>query len=214
MTKKSSLAAGILAGGRATRLDGVNKGTLVVGSAPIVDRQLAALGDVTDTIFVVGRDDPAWTSRGLRVIPDEMPGTGPLGGIYTALVHSPADRTLVIACDMPFVPVSLLRRLAAVDDADVVIPRHARGYEPLCAIYSRACAEDIRERLVRGIYEASRLPAGVRVAELDMDEDLMFVNVNTPHDYERARELSDRMPQTPQDRITTGQTRRRTDADS
>jgi molybdenum cofactor guanylyltransferase len=204
MTEKSELTAGILAGGRATRFDGVNKGTLVVGSAAIVDRQLDALREVSREIFVVGRDDPAWTSRGLRVVPDEMPGAGPLGGIYTAIMHSPSDRTLVIACDMPFVSESFLRRLAAVDDADVVIPRHARGYEPLCAIYSRACAEDIRARLARGINEASRLPAGVRVTEVDVDNDVMFVNVNTPHDYARARELSDRMPQPPQDRITTG----------
>jgi molybdenum cofactor guanylyltransferase len=214
MTKKSELAAGILAGGRATRFDGVNKGTLVVGSAAIVDRQLDVLRQVSHDVFVIGRDDPAWTSRGLRVFADEMPGAGPLGGIYTAILHSPSNRTLIVACDMPFVSASLLRRLAAVDDADVVIPRHARGYEPLCAIYSRACAEDIRDRLVRGINEASRLPTGVRVAELDVDDDLMFVNVNTPHDYARARELSDWVPQPPQDRITTGRTRLRTDADS
>ena len=214
MTKKRALSAAILAGGRATRFGGVNKGTLVVGSTAIVDRLLEALHDVAHDIFVVGRDDPAWTSRGLRVIADEKPGSGPLGGIYTALAHSPSDRTLVVACDMPFVSAPLLRRLAAVDEADVVIPRHARGYEPLCAIYSRACADDIRERLTRGINEASRLPAGVRVTELDVDDDVMFVNVNTPHDYERARELSDRMPQPRQNRITTGRTRRRTDADS
>ena len=214
MGEKSVLAAGILAGGRATRFDGVNKGTLVVGHAAIVDRQLEALREVAREIFVVGRDDPAWTTRGLRVFADEMPGTGPLGGVYTAIVRSPADRTLVIACDMPFVSASFLRRLADVEGADLVIPRHARGYEPLCAIYARVCAEDMRARLARGIYEASKLPAGVRVAELDVDDDVMFVNVNTPHDYARARELGVRMPQPPQNRITTGPTGRRTDADS
>jgi molybdopterin-guanine dinucleotide biosynthesis protein A len=214
MGEKSVLAAGILAGGRATRFDGVNKGTLVVGHAAIVDRQLEVLREVARDIFVVGRDDPAWTTRGLQVFADEMPGTGPLGGVYTAIVRSPSDRTLVVACDMPFVSASFLRRLADVEDADVVIPRHARGYEPLCAIYSRVCAEDMRARLARGIYEASKLPAGVRVTELDVDDDVMFVNVNTPHDYARARELSVRMPQPPQNRITTGRTRRRTDADS
>ncbi len=214
MTKKSGLAAGIVAGGRATRFDGVNKGTLTIGSTAIVDRLLDSLRDVAQDVFVVGRDDPAWRSRGLRVIADEMPGSGPLGGIYTALLHSPSDRTLIVACDMPFVPAALLKRLADVDDADVVIPRHARGYEPLCAIYSRACTDDIRGRLARGMNEASRLPAGVRVAELDVDDDLMFVNVNTPHDYERARELNDRMPQPRPNPITTGRPCRRTDADS
>ena len=191
MTKDGELAAAILAGGRARRMDGVNKGTLVIGRTAIIDRQLKTLADIARDIFVVGRSDLAWTSRGLRVIPDEIPDAGPLGGIYTAIVRSPCERTLVVACDMPFLSSAFLRELAAVRDADLVIPRHARGYEPLCAIYSRACADDIRERLARGMNEASRLPAAMRVAEVDVDNEAFFVNVNTPHDYERARELSE-----------------------
>jgi molybdopterin-guanine dinucleotide biosynthesis protein A len=189
MQEKSRLAAAILAGGQARRLDGVNKGTLVVGRDAIIDRQLEALREISRDIFVVGRHDQAWTSRGLRVVCDEIPDAGPLGGIYTAIMHSPADRTLIVACDMPFLSSAVLQRMEAVEDADLVIPRHARGYEPLCAIYSRACAEDIRRRIDRGSYEASKLPAGVRVTEFDVDNEVMFVNVNTPHDYERAREL-------------------------
>jgi molybdopterin-guanine dinucleotide biosynthesis protein A len=187
MSTDGDLAAAILAGGRARRFDGVNKGTLVIGRTAIIDRQLETLRQVAREIFVVGREDPEWTSRGLPVVPDEIPGAGPLGGIYTAIIRSPRERTLVVACDMPFLSGALLHRLAAVNDADVVIPRHSRGYEPLCAIYSRACAGDIRDRLGRGINEASRLPAGVRVTEFDMDDETIFVNVNTPHDYERAK---------------------------
>lgn len=137
---------------------------------------------------MVGGDDPAWPAHGLRVVADELPDAGPLGGIYTAIKRSPCDRTLVVACDMPFLSAALLRRLAEVD-ADLVIPRTGRGLEPLCAVYSRACAGDIHERLMRGECEASNLPAGVRVAEIDVDNDLAFVNVNTPHDYARAKDL-------------------------
>jgi molybdopterin-guanine dinucleotide biosynthesis protein A len=189
MEKKRRLAAAILAGGHARRLDGINKGTLIVGRAAIIDRQLETLREISREIFVVGRNDDAWASRGLPVVPDEIPDAGPLGGIYTAIVRSPAERTLIVACDLPFLSSAVLHRMEAVEDADLVIPRHARGYEPLCAIYSRACAEDIRSRIDRGSYEASRLPAGVRVTEFDAGNDAMFVNVNTPHDYERAKEL-------------------------
>jgi molybdopterin-guanine dinucleotide biosynthesis protein A len=191
MNTDGELAAAILAGGRARRMDGANKGTLLIGRTAIIDRQLDTLREITREIFVVGRDDAAWTSRGLRVIPDEIPDAGALGGIYTAIVRSPRERTLVVACDMPFLSGALLRDLAAVTGADLVIPRHAGRYEPLCAIYSRACAGDIRNRLARGMNEASRLPAGVRVTEFDVDDDTFFVNVNTPHDYERAKELND-----------------------
>lgn len=189
MTKRSALAAAILAGGHARRLGGVNKGTLTVGADAIIDRQLEVLRALVTDVFVVGREDPAWTARGLRVVPDEMPDAGPLGGIYTAIRQSPCERTLVVACDMPFLSSAFLRRLAAVEGADLVIPRSERGYEPLCAIYSRTCEGDIHSRLARGAYEASTLPAGIRVAEVGVGNDLTFVNVNTPHDYERAKGL-------------------------
>jgi molybdopterin-guanine dinucleotide biosynthesis protein A len=213
-THTRALAAAILAGGRATRLGGVNKGALEIGGAAIVDRELAAIGAVASDIFVVGQPDPFWTARGLRVIGDDVPGAGPLGGIYTALVHSPAERTLVVGCDMPFLAADVLERLAAVEDADVVVARSARGLEPLCAIYARACAAEIRERLDRRAYEASALPAGFRITEVGVERALVFVNVNTPHDYERAKGLVERQFEPKEDRITTGRDRPMTDTAS
>jgi molybdopterin-guanine dinucleotide biosynthesis protein A len=200
MANSRTLAAAILAGGQATRLGGVNKGTLPLGDLPIVDRQLEALRAVASIVFVVGPDSPAWSARGLTVVPDEQPGMGPLGGICTAIVRSPCERTLVVACDMPFLS-------ADVQDADLVIPRSARGHEPLCAIYTRACLPDIRARMARGALQAGQLPQGVRIAELGpemlgMDE-RVFVNVNTPHDYERAKGLIALKPEPTEDRITT-----------
>ncbi len=108
MTNDRNMAAAILAGGQARRLGGVNKGTLPIGNAEIVDRQLEALRAVASPVFVVGPDSPAWSARGLTIVPDDMPGLGALGGIYTAIVHSPCDRTLVVACDMPFLSADFL----------------------------------------------------------------------------------------------------------
>jgi hypothetical protein len=54
----------------------------------------------------------------------------------------------------------------------------------------------------------------MRVAEIGVGNDLTFVNVNTPHDYERAKGLIEWKPESTQDRITTGRTRPMTDADS
>jgi molybdopterin-guanine dinucleotide biosynthesis protein A len=214
MTKDGGLAGAILAGGEARRLGGINKGTLAVGDTPIVDRQLDALREVVSTVFVVGRESPAWSARGLPVVPDDRPGAGALGGIYTAIVRSPCARTLVVACDMPFLSAALIRRLAAEEDADLVIPRSARGLEPLCAIYGRACAAGIDARISRGELQASRLPEGLRVVEIGpeilaaFDQDgLLFVNVNTPHDYERAKGSIELKPEQTQDRITTDRRR-------
>jgi molybdopterin-guanine dinucleotide biosynthesis protein A len=218
MKQRTTLAAAILAGGRARRLGYVNKGTLALGRTEIVDRQLFALRDVVSRVFVVGPESEAWTARGLEVVPDEIPGAGALGGIYTAIVRSPCDRTIVLACDMPFVSAAFLARMAADADADAVLPRGPRGYEPLCAIYSRTCAPEIRARIARGALQASVPPSGVRVTEIGPEiistydpNGLIFMNVNTPHDYQRASELLDLSfdsnPESTEDRITTERSR-------
>lgn len=190
------VAAAILAGGLARRLGGIDKAALRLGDARIVDRQLARLREVADPIFVVAARQGPSPAPGVEVIADLVPGAGPLGGIYTAIAASPRPRTLVVAGDLPFLPLPLLRLLARPSDADVVVPRSARGYEPLCATWSTAAAEVVRRRIERGALKASLVMEELRVEEIGPElletcdpHGLLFVNVNTPHDYERAREL-------------------------
>jgi molybdopterin-guanine dinucleotide biosynthesis protein A len=179
------VAAAILAGGLARRMAGANKGVLRVGEQRILDRQVAMLREVADPVFIVSsRPDTcgAVTGEILTIIPDALPGTGPLGGIYTAITSSPRTRTLIVACDMPFLTLP---------------PRSPRGYEPLCATWSAACAEPIRRRIERGELKAALVVEELRIEELGPEvlaacdpHGLLFMNVNTPHDYQRAQELS------------------------
>lgn len=179
-------------------MGGADKSALAIGERPILARQLEVLRDVASEIFIVG-PPPACLPPGIRAVADHIPGAGALGGIYTAIVESPCARTLVLGCDMPFVSAALLQRLAS-EDADLVIPRTARGYEPLCAIYAKSCAGNIRQRIERGELQASLPPRGVRVVELGPDVlaaldpgGWMLTNVNTPDDHVRARSLADRI---------------------
>ena len=196
MTHQRGIAAAILSGGRARRMGGADKGALDIGGTTVLARQLEVLRRFTPAIFAVGRA-PEGLPPGIPTVADLLPDAGALGGIYTAIVSSPCPRTLVVACDMPFLSLPLLERLAAEDaDAGLVIPRTARGYEPLCAIYANTCAEGIRERIAHGDLQASVPPRDVRVVEVGPDvlaaldpDGLVFVNVNTPHDYARARDL-------------------------
>jgi len=206
MPDRQQLSAAILTGGRASRMGGVRKATLTMDGARIIDRQLAVLRQVADTVFLVS-SATSERDADLDIVRDHFPDHGALGGIYTAIIASPSERTLVVACDLPFLNAPLLEYMAGVD-ADLVIPRTSRGYEPLCAVYSRACADSIRERLERGKLEASVLPEGVRVAEVGPEtlatydpDGLLFVNVNTPHDYERAKERVERASKPSRDRI-------------
>ncbi len=205
------VSAAILAGGRARRFGGADKAALRLGAARVIDRQLAALSGVTDDIVIVGNDPARYATLRLPVLPDVIPGAGALGGIYTALVRARSDVVLIVACDLPFVSAALLERLVGdlTDDVDAVIPRSPRGLEPLCAVYHRRCAASARTRIDRGELQVSDLAREIRVRELEgaalaaYDPDgRLFVNLNTPHDYARARAWIEGNTEPPQNPIT------------
>jgi molybdopterin-guanine dinucleotide biosynthesis protein A len=210
------VSAAILAGGRARRLGGVDKASLPIGRARIIDRQLAALSAVTDDIRIVADDRERYAGLGLRVIADVIPDAGPLGGLYTALVDAAHQRVLILACDLPFVTPALLHRLAAESDSpeqvdraiDAVVPRSARGLEPLCALYMKDCAGAARARIERGDLKVAGFLADLRLRELGpealapYDDGSLFENVNTPHDHARARGWVELNEKPFEDRIT------------
>jgi molybdopterin-guanine dinucleotide biosynthesis protein A len=192
--------AAILAGGRARRLGGVNKCTLPAGGQRFVDRQLAVLRTVADHVLIVANDPEGFADLHVPVVADVIPGAGALGGVYTAIVSAPTERTLVVACDMPFLSAPFLARLLeAGRDVDVAVPRTRDGYQPLCASYARHCAGTIRGRIEAGTLKLTDLLPFVRVREIGPDEiaaydpdGMLFLNVNTPDDYARVCDLLER----------------------
>ncbi len=206
------ISAAILAGGRARRLGGADKASLLVGGLRIIDRQIAALAHVADDIRIVANDPERYAALGVRVIADRIPGAGPLGGIHAALEDAGPPCVLVLACDLPFVTPALLEALVVEfgsgEEVDAVVPRSSRGVEPLCAVYAARCADAARRRIERGELKVAGLLGDVRVRELGSevlapyDEATVFLNVNTPHDYARATRRVELNEKPYKDRIT------------
>jgi len=196
---RRACAAAILAGGRATRLHGLDKGGLTIRGRTIRDRQLDALAGLVDDVFLIGGTAAdAGDPPGVRRVPDLAAGRGPLGGIQAALHHaSAAACTLIVACDLPFLSrpflAFLLDRALADDAADVVVPRHGDRLHPLCATYNRRVREAVDRRVASGALAVQALFDEVRVDVVEPEvvatfdpEGVMFWNVNTPDEYERA----------------------------
>lgn len=204
------VSAAILAGGRARRFGGADKASLAVGRARIIDRQLAALSTVADDVRIVTNDAARYADLGVRLVPDAIAGAGPLGGIYSALLDAAHERVLIIACDLPFITAALLERLVAESgqDVDAVVPRSSRGLEPLCALYTKRCATEMKNRIETGALQVAGLLDAVRTRVLEpetlapYDEGALFENVNTPHDHERVRGWVELNEKPSKDRIT------------
>jgi molybdenum cofactor guanylyltransferase len=191
----------ILAGGRARRLGGLNKAglTLHPGGASVLDRQLARLRRVVDRTIIIANDAERFRSAGVPVIPDLMPDGGTLGALYTAVHAAGTEWTLVVACDMPFVSEPLLSHLVSVGrGVDIAIPRTTRGYEPLCATYSRRSASELQRLIEEQRFKLSDVAriSGLNVHEVGRDElerfgpeEVLFFNLNTPEDHARAIDI-------------------------
>ena len=202
------LSAAILAGGRARRFGGRDKGALLVDGRSIRERQLLELARVTSDVLIVGGTDDVGAGSGHvpagRRVPDRVPGCGPLGGVHTALLESAGDATIVIACDMPYVSAPLLRHLSALAghaDVDVVVPHTDRGYHPLCAVYARACLEPVARRLATGRLKMTDLFDDLRVRTVAAEELRTFgdvhrllANINSPADYQELGALPSHQP--------------------
>src|SRR5918994_5153663 len=195
---RAPLSAAALAGGQSRRM-GTDKALLplVPGGQPMLGVVLERLSAVADDTFVVADDQARYSALGVRVVPDLSPQVGALGGIQAAIAWSAHEHCLAVACDMPFLSLPLLRRMADEPrDYDVLVPlipgesrQRDDGlvYQTLHAIYSKRCLPFIERRIAEGKKQVVSFFADVRVRTLDVtditlwDPDLRsFFNVNTP----------------------------------
>ena len=196
----SGVRGAILAGGAASRFDGGAKGLALVDGRRILDRlvRVFEVGLGALPLLVANAPDAQAWYPGLRVVPDARPGCGALGGLYTAIIESPAP-VVCVAWDMPFVPPSLLRALVeTLPGHDAVLPESdgPLGMEPLCAAYGPGCqiaierclnTEDLRATAFHADIRLGLLPANT--VKLFGDPAHMFFNVNTPADLTVANQL-------------------------
>jgi molybdopterin-guanine dinucleotide biosynthesis protein A len=188
----------IQAGGRSMRMGGRPKALLDIGGRRIIDRVVAALRAVTDDLLLVTNTPGTYADLGLRTVPDLFPDHGALGGIYSGLHAAPGEAAFTVACDMPFLVPEVARLVTSrADEADVVIPRVGGQLETLHACYTKACLGPIETRLRAGRLKITGFFEDVRVLEIPEeavarfgDPRMVFMNVNTPEDLDRARALA------------------------
>jgi molybdopterin-guanine dinucleotide biosynthesis protein A len=191
-----SISGVVLAGGRSTRL-GRDKAFLRIDGRPLIERIVELTAEVTEEVIIVANDFDSYTGLDARVVTDFYPGKGALGGIFSGLREVSTQHALVVACDMPFLNIPLLRYMGEfTPDYDIVIPRLEELTEPLHAIYSRVCLSAIEKQLRADDLRISSFFAGFRVRYVERQEieafdpgHLSFFNINNQSDFARAREI-------------------------
>jgi molybdopterin-guanine dinucleotide biosynthesis protein A len=177
-----------------------DKATLPWTSGDLLDHAIARLRALTRDVRILSGRAPRYTDRGLPVLTDAVTDVGAMAALVTALRAIPDDDTaLLLAVDVPLASEDLLRHLVLLAErADAVVPASSRGAEPFCAVYKASCRAAVERALAEKRYKMTAFWPDVTVREVGTaelsglgDPQSLFLNVNTPADYERARTLDD-----------------------
>jgi molybdopterin-guanine dinucleotide biosynthesis protein A len=199
VTGLAELDAVVLAGGRGSRLGGVDKAALTVDGVTLVDRAVAAARGVRSCV-VVG---PVAVTAAVSVVQEEPAFSGPVAGLaagLAALGRDASDAVLVLACDLADAQTAvaeLLGAWSADPDVDGVCLADADGRQQwLAGLYRRTALDAALARLGE--------PTGRSVRDLVRGLALRTVaaqaaaaDVDTWEDLERARREEPEMSELP-----------------
>jgi molybdopterin-guanine dinucleotide biosynthesis protein A len=185
----------ILAGGKSSRM-GTDKGLQELCGKPLISYSIKALSEICSTIIISTSSD-AYQSFGYKTVADEIPGIGPMGGIYSALKQSKTEKNLVLSCDLPFVSVELLSYiLKSSEGYKVTVPWQGnQHYEPLCGFYHLSILDQISIYIQNNNYKLPDLFNEITINQLVINNELdfyteeLFLNVNSKHDLATAENL-------------------------
>ena len=187
---KSEITGIVLAGGRGTRMGGVDKGLQTHLGLPLALHALLRLAPQVGEVMVnANRNLGAYEAMGVPVWPDALPDyPGPLAGFLTGLERCETPFLATVPCDSPLFPADLVQRLAAAIDSDPAIEiamaathedGEVKGQPVFCLMRS-----EVMESLLRftqgGQRKIDRWTASHRTQLVVFDDAAAFANANTP----------------------------------
>lgn len=187
----------ILAGGRATRMGGVDKGLQTHLGLPLAMHTLLRLQPQVGAVMInANRNLAAYEAMGVPVWPDALPDyPGPLAGMLAGLEQCQTPWLLTVPCDTPGFPTDLAARLAqaaAEQDADIAMAATredgALRTQPVFCLIRAALMEDLTAWLHAGQRKIDRWTARHRCATVEFDDPAAFFNVNTLDELQSLQE--------------------------
>ncbi|MGE5240197.1 MAG: molybdenum cofactor guanylyltransferase MobA [Bacteroidota bacterium] len=180
----------ILAGGRGSRMGGVDKGLVPLRGEPMITHVAARLKPQVGTLLInANRNLDAYAHLGFPVVPDRFSGfLGPLAGIASGLLTATTPYVVTAPCDSPLLPLDLVARLAralAAEQAGIAVAHDGERAHPVFLLVRRELGADLLDFLGAGGRKIDQWFTRHRLAVADFrDAAQAFINVN--HDEERA----------------------------
>ncbi|HSF71890.1 MAG TPA: molybdenum cofactor guanylyltransferase MobA [Methylotenera sp.] len=175
----------ILAGGRATRMNNVDKGLVLLQNKPLIAHVIARLKPQADEILInANREIAAYEAFGYPVLRDENEEfIGPLAGFSLGLQHAKHDYILTVPCDSPLLPLSLADRLLngiSEAHADIAVASSDGDTHPVFCLMKKSVLPSLIEFLDAGERKVSTWQKSLNYTEVNFSNNSdEFINLNT-----------------------------------
>ncbi len=189
---KADLSAIILAGGKSSRM-GKDKALIEIRGVPLLQRSATLIQEYANPIYII----TPWIERYQKIVPSSchllqevcLPGEtqGPLVGFAQALSYVKTEWVLLLACDLPNLTNEAvkewLQQLHQVsDEAIACLPRHQKGWDPLCGFYRSSCLTFLESFIQAGGRSFQPWLHSQSVQELFVSDRSVLFNCNTPEE--------------------------------
>ena len=180
-----NISAIILAGGRATRMIGVDKGLVMLQQKPLIAHVIARLKPQVDEILInANREIAQYKTFGYPVLQDENDEfIGPLAGFSLGLQHAKHDYVLTVPCDSPLLPLDLVQRLMAAmleHRADIAVASSDENTHPVFCLMKKSVLPSLTAYLGAGERKVSTWQKSQQYVEMDFSDcSDAFTNLNT-----------------------------------
>ncbi|SFV90508.1 Molybdopterin-guanine dinucleotide biosynthesis protein MobA [hydrothermal vent metagenome] len=190
---KYNIPAVVFSGGKSSRMK-EDKALLPFGDHPtLAAYQYDRLKILFETVYLSGKSDKF--NIDAPVLLDSSNIYSPMVGLNSVLRQIDNDACFVLSVDTPFVDNNIIKTLMECKKEtpkqyDAVIARNFGKVQPLCAIYRRSILPAIEEDLSHNAHKLGKLLQKVRCCYVDFEEEDAFMNLNHPHEYQKALRLS------------------------
>ncbi len=187
---KEDIAAVILCGGQAKRMGSRDKGLIALNNKPLISYSASIISKATSSIMVSANTNlDAYQEYG-EVVRDNLAGfQGPLAGISSALEKTKKPYLLVTPCDGPFIQEILIKRfIQAMSDKGTKLCVASDGgkIQPTFAFIDVSMKRNLEKFLHKGERKLGKWFKDNGAKEVDFsDQKQMFVNLNSPQDFEK-----------------------------
>lgn len=188
---KEKITGLILAGGKASRMGGSDKGLIAFKGQPMVAHVIQRLSPQVDEILInANREIETYQSLGFTVIADEISDfAGPLAGLHAGMKAAKTEFLLSVPCDSPLLPEDLSQRLMAaleLQQADIAVAKTGEQHHPVFCLCRTSLAQDLENFLNAGGRKVEYWQKQHAYVEVRFDDNSSaFSNVNTPEELSK-----------------------------